>query len=247
MDRQEREEFGHAELIRHLGPSGPFDVVIQGWPVYDSLVALVLCRDERPLLVTSPLAQALGHHSRFEGIRDALPPKDQIIDWAAGEFGGDFATSSHSCGRWEVIFLGELDYPVPIAAMSDAEAAALPTETEDKLALGRALRFGADAAHTRILVVSDTAGPLETAFELSELLGYEPQDHQWIPQRWRTERAEPGFRWGFEVVVTADGYPVHLRYYSYRLSNASVYLSRVWLKDTQDVDALALHLPPMHG
>jgi len=121
--------------------------------------------------------------------------------------------------------------------------ATLPTEVDDKLAFARALRSGAYASHTKTLVVSDAAGPIETAFELSELLGYEAHDHQWVPERWRTAVVQPGFHWGFEPAVTSGGAEVLLRYYSYRLAHASVYLARVWVNDA-DVDALELELPP---
>lgn len=241
MDRQARDRFAHDALIAHLGPSGPFEIVLGGWPVFDSLMAVLLFQDDRPLFATSVLAQALGHRSRVEVTQSSLPAKEDLIDWARHQFGEDAAVSTCQFGRWEALWLGEVDYPVPVAPLSDAELAVLPTEVEDMSAMAGALRNGAYAAHTRTLVVADSGGPIEAAFELSELLGFAPEDHQWIPQRWRTSVAQPGFSWGFEPVEAADGSEVWLRYYSYRLSNASVYLPRVWLgARLEDAHALKL-------
>ena len=242
VNRLEREIVANAQLIRHLGPTGTFDMIRVGWPVYDSLMALAIYRDGKPYHVSSVLAYELGHRSRVDGLDEILPAKEELFDWADGRFGEDSIPHSHSCGLWECVWLGEVDFPVPISAMSDVEFAAYPTGLRDKATLARAAGSGCFNSHTKWLAVSDKSGPIEVAFELSELLGYGPRDHRWIPDSWRTERAPSGYSWGFETVVAEDGAPVTLRYYSFRLKNASVYLARVWMKDRCDLSNLKVQI-----
>ena len=77
----------------------------------------------------------------------------------------------------------------------------------------------------------DKSGPIEIAFELSELLGYSPRDHSWVPETWRTTQVPAGYTWGFELVQDSSGHQVPLRYCAFRVADASVYVARVWLKD----------------
>ena len=56
----------------------------------------------------------------------------------------------------------------------------------------------------------------EVAFELSEMLGYKPSDHSWIPESWLSQPFQPGFTLGYETVRAADGLAVTLRYFTTR-------------------------------
>ena len=193
MQRIQREIVAHAQLIRHFGPSGPFEIFESGWPVFDSLMAVAIYFDGRPYFISSVLADELGHDSRTEEIDEALPPQESLFDWAEDRFGEDSVPFYHSSGLWECYWLGEVDYPVPIATLSADELAAFPTTAREKLSLARALGGGGFTSHSKWLAVRDKSGPIEIAFELSELLGYSPRDHSWVPETWRTTQVPAGY------------------------------------------------------
>lgn len=222
-------------------------MILHGWPVFDSLMAAVVYRDGQPHFISSVMAKELGHDSRIDSLDEVVPSRSELVEWARETFVEDGMVSSHKSGRWECLWLGEFETPIPVVPLSDREIDLLPVKRFDQLAFARAVGTGAFASHTKWLVVSDTVGPIEVAWELCELLGYEPHDHSWIPDSWRNNRVEPGFQVGFETATDAGGLPVTLRYYSFRLPNASVYLPRVWLGKRCDTSELTFRFDVTAG
>jgi len=213
-------------------------MVTQIWPVWDSIMAGAVYHNGRSKFVSTVLAKELGLASRV----DSVPPPEQLIAETAGLFPEHTLARHCRSGAWEVVWLAEVADPVPIHALRETELASMPTKTVDLLNLAFAAANASFNSHTKWLVIDDRHGPIETAFEMSELLSYAPSDHSWIPEHWVTTPVEPGFNIGYETVPAADGLATTLRFFTLRLDGFSVYLPRLWFEEQTHRSGLQIEL-----
>jgi len=213
--------------------------VTQVWPIWDSIVAGTIYRNGQTVYTSTVLANELGLASRIEPV----PPPKQLMAETAGLFSDEDIPRRARAGRWEFVWVAEIEDPVPIPPLQEDELAAFPTGTLDLIQLAIACSDAAFPSHTKWLLIDDRRGPIEVAFEMSELLGYEPADHSWIPESWIANPVEPGFKHGYETVMAADGLEATLRYFSLRLDGFSVYLPRLWFGEHTDESSIKITLP----
>ena len=234
MHRVIREAAATGKLLAAVGPAGAAQTAIQGWPVFDSLMGIAVYHNNRPVVVSTVLAERLGMPGRTSKLERVPPP---AVLRAAGfdMFNNpDVVPRLVRRGSWTVVFVTEVAVPVPIRSMTPSDAAIIPTSKVDLLNIARAGGAAAVEAPTKWLWVDDRVGVIGTAFELSEALGYRPRDHCWVPDRWRFERVDAGFRCGYETVRTSDGVDATLRFFSYRCRGLTVFLVRLWFGDRVD-------------
>ncbi len=239
MQLARRHFLGNYRLTRKLGLKGTGKLVTDVWPVWDSIAAGAMYYRGESRFASTVLADQLGLNSRVV----PLPPPTQLMAETEGLFPDKGLARRCRVGPWECVWLGEVPNPVRIMALRDVEVGVFPTSTLDLLQVGCAAGNASFNSHTKWLAIEDHGGPIEVAFELSEMLGYEPADHSWIPESWLSQPVEPGFNLGYETAIAADGLPVTLRYFTARVNECSVYLPRLWFGDRVDAGALKVELP----
>ena len=233
-----RHLLGNYRLLSRLGLQGTGRIVTEVWPVWDSIFAGAVYHRGHARYSSTVLVDKLELKSRLA----PLPRPKKLIAETEGLFEEDGLARRCRVGEWELVWLAEVDQPVPIIPLSDAELGVFPTKTRDLLQLGVAAGNAAFNSYTKWLAVEDDGGLIETAFEMSEMLGYPPADHSWIPMSWLTTPVEPGFHLGYETVTGADGLETTLRYISARVNGVSVYLPRLWFGERISAGPLAVEL-----
>lgn len=230
-----RDVLAHARLFRAFGRKGAGHLVKELWPVWDATMAAVIYRNGRPLYASTVAVGALGQRARTEL---DLPPAKELLGTTAGVFCPDNIPRYCKTGPWEVVWLAEIPYPVPVRPLDPQDLDLYPRSPLDAFMLARAAGNSCFNSETRWQVVADGGDVLHLAFELAEALGYDPRDSSWVPSAWRQAPVPIGLGYRFDTVKTAEGGSAMLRSYTARIGTHSVYLPRLWFDDPSDAVAI---------